>query len=220
MYDGKPYPYETVDLPMVVCYVIDGDEADFINTLIQLFPDDKVDEYDLIDQDRFPRLNIRISAMIYIALGNADDKLKDLSSNCSVADINVGAASTDVPILTCNKSQMYYMPKEVKERQATCKDKLTKDSCQGANIYSQRLTGKDICEWKKSCIPARHITNHMLLPRIGYGHSIKDIYNDIGKITEYETIISNLGKKKSKKYKKQQKQKHRTRRTLRKTNKK
>jgi hypothetical protein len=96
---------------------------------------------------------------------------------------------------------MYDMPKEVKERQATCKDKLTKDSCQGANMYSQRLTGKDICEWKKSCIPARHITNHILLPRIGDGNSIKHIYNDIGKITEYETIISNLGKKKSKKVK-------------------
>jgi hypothetical protein len=170
--DSRMYKYEYLLLPRVVFYVLKKDIKQTLSALLELFPDNKVDE--LVQAHDYPRLNIRVSKMIYIADGSADDKINSIRRQ----------SETDSPI-SFTRSDIYDLPVEYIEKQRTCRSQPNPIKCNEVNTYSRYFSDNDICQWNddsKSCTESDTYSHHLLFKRNpdGSPKSIQEFFKEIG----------------------------------------
>jgi hypothetical protein len=195
------YQYEYLLLPRVVFYVLRRDIKQTLSALLELFPDDKVDE--LIQPHDYPRLNIRVSKMIYIADGSADDKINTIRSQ----------AQTD-HIFFRNISNRYDLPLEYQEKQKSCNEHVSPRTCNQANAYSRYYSDNDVCHWNdesKTCAISNTYSPHLLFERNpdGSPKSIQGFFKEIGHEELYRDErlfpLPHEGKRRNRRYQKKSK---------------
>ena len=183
--DGVEYRYETLFLPKIVFY---PDEylflEDFISLLLALFPEENIGP--MIETHYYPRFNLRLNSVLFIANGNADDKHLDIEKKADHFNIK--------------KNAYYKKPDEYIELEKTCHSKATKQACLNQNQLSNRISNQNVCDWEGTCIPTRQFSSNLLMTDIS---SLEKFYTKIG---HPELLGSKSKRKKSKKRKNSKKQ--------------
>ena len=183
--DSKMYQYEYLLFPRVVFYVLRKDLQQTLSALLELFPDDKVDE--MVQPHDYPRLNIRISKMIYMSDGSADSKIDSIMRK---------NRQNKVSPFQFTARNNFVMPLEYKEIQNSCKDQTTPKKCKQLNKYSRYFSDHDVCQWDTdTCKESNTYSSHLLLTkknRDGIQNSIRELFRESGLETLYLEKIKSL----------------------------
>lgn len=206
LFNGIAYESELVYPPGIVFYLQSIYLDRYLSILFSLFPDDKTIDYTW--PHYYPRFNMKINNIIYVAFTGADDKFNSIS--CDVSTVPAQCSSVQI--------HNYLLPQEYKDIQDKCSS-LSVDTCND-NAFSRTISDSTLCKWnpkQNQCERSLSLSPHFLLKARGgtiidydedenpiYSEkkrvSIKDMYEHRIKHPElYEafTSASKMGRKKT-----------------------
>jgi len=163
MSNGREYKYETVFLPKIVFYPDKNVEIkDLISLLLTLFPEERIGA--MIEPNYYPRFNLRLNSVLFIAMGDADFKngtVNKLEDHYEV-----------IP------NYSYHKPSEYDELEKTCSSKVTKQECLNQNQLSKRISNQNVCDWEDTCVPTKQFSSNLIMD-FRYP-SLEQFYHAIG----------------------------------------
>ena len=175
----EPYDMETVFDPVIVFYTNDEDPhytQKLLGELLRIFPDDDTREWVL--PNFYPRGNVKINNMIYLANGDFGTKFnpKLLCRYNYFGPQNPGAV--------CHMDENYKLlniPPEYQTIQDSCSS-LTPEQCNAANRFPLAVSNHKLCKLEKvgneeKCKPQKTYSQHLLLQDY---NSLEELYDAVG----------------------------------------
>ena len=218
------YDMETVFDPVIVFYTNENPiyTRELLQNLLTIFPDDTTQEWVL--PNYYPRANVKINNMIYLANGDFGTKYnKNLSCKYNYfGPKNPGA----VCYMSGDMGESYKLlniPPEYQTIQDSCSS-LTPDQCNAANRFPLAVSNHKLCKLEKvgneeKCKPQKTYSQHLLLQDYD---SLEELYDALGQRavlerfkagTENASLPTNYGgRRKTSKRNKQSKKKNKSRR--------
>ena len=172
---NERYDMETVFDPMIVFYTNDNPiyTRELLQYLLTIFPDETTQEWVL--PNFYPRANVKINNMIYLANGNFDTKDNE-NMQCQYP---VGGEPTCE--LDPAKGNLLDIPTEYQTIQDSC-SRLPPDQCNAANRFSLAVSNHTLCKLEKvgneeKCKPHKTYSQHLLLQDY---ESLEELYDALG----------------------------------------
>ena len=170
--NGQKYEFEYLVDPIIVFYTTD---LEYTRKLIKIlkysFPDSKTESM-TAGIDYYPRFNIKINNMVYVSIGNSNDKMD--KNKC----VNNNGK------LICEPDQLPPLPLEYKEIQEKCGLEKNENRCHILNSIPSKISKHSLCQWKENeCKPRRTLSSHYL---IGDKKSIRNVYEELDQIEVFK----------------------------------
>ena len=179
---NERYDMETVFDPMIVFYINDNDkDPDYAKTytqellqyLLTIFPDENTREWVL--PNFYPRANVKINNMIYLANGDFDRK-DNPNMQCQYP-----VGGEPVCELDPAKGKLLDIPTEYQDIHDSC-SRLPPDQCNAANRFPLAVSNHTLCKLEKvrneeKCKPHKTYSQHLLLQDY---NSLEELYDALG----------------------------------------
>jgi hypothetical protein len=181
--DGKVikerYNMETVFDPVIVFYTDDKDPdytQKLLGELLRIFPDDDTREWVL--PNFYPRGNVKINNMIYLANGDFGTKFNPR------LECKYNYFGRHNPGAVCYMDENYKLlniPPEYQTIQDSCSS-LTPEQCNAANRLPLAVSNHKLCKLEKvgneeQCKPQKTYSQHLLLQDY---NSLEELYDAVG----------------------------------------
>ena len=153
------YDMESVFDPVIVFYTNDKDPhytQRLLQELLSIFPDETTSKWIL--PNFYPRGNVKINNMIYVANGDFGRKYnKELQ--CKYNYFGPG------PICWLDPNySLLDIPTEYQTIQDSCESLDTPDNCNAANRFPLAVSNHKLCKWEsEKCKPQKTYSQHILL---------------------------------------------------------
>jgi len=172
------YDMETVFDPVIVFYTNDDPiyTRELLQNLLTIFPDDTTQKWVL--PNFYPRANVKINNMIYLANGDYGTKYnKKLSCKYNYF-------GRDNPGAVCYMDETYKLlniPPAYQTIQDSCSS-LTPEQCNAANRFPLAVSNHKLCKLEKvgneeQCKPQKTYSQHLLLQDY---NSLEELYEAVG----------------------------------------
>ena len=175
---NEPHEFEILFDPVIVFYINDREYA---MTLIRMLKNTFPDEYtkDIVLSNYYPRANIKINNMIYLANGDYNTKYGKLA--CT-SNPKTGIQCMPSPF----ERKIGDLPVEYEEIQDSCSTHAEETQCNAANRFPMAISNHKLCKWKSDkCIPNRTYSSHLLLDNY---NSLEQLYNAIGQKEAFDEM--------------------------------
>jgi len=180
---NERYDMETVFDPMIVFYINDDEDPDYakkytrelLQNLLTIFPDETTQEWVL--PNFYPRGNVKINNMIYLANGDFDRKDNE-NMKCTYP-----IGGEPICELDPAKGKLLNIPTEYQTIQDSC-SRLPPDQCNAANRFPLAVSNHKLCKLEEGqCKPQKTYSQHLLLQDYA---SLKELYEAVDKLPVLE----------------------------------
>ena len=214
---NERYDMETIFDPMIVFYTNENPiyTRELLQNLLTIFPDETTQEWVL--PNYYPRANVKINNMIYLANGNFDTKYNEDNLKCQYP-----VGGEPICELDPKDGKLLDIPTEYQDIQDNC-SRLPPDQCNTANRFPLAVSNHTLCKLEKvgneeKCKPHKTYSQHLLLQDY---ESLKELYKALGQDAVLErfnagtangSLPTNYGGRRKTSKRKQSKKKNKSRR--------
>jgi hypothetical protein len=174
------YDMESLFDPVLVFYASDREYIKaLLEELLRIFPDERTTEWVL--PNFYPRGNVKINNMIYLANGDFGTKYNKKQIKCTFNQ-DVGR-----PVCWLNPNYpLGDLPTEYQAIQDTCESRGAKPECDAANRLPLAVSNNKLCKWEEDkCTPEKTYSQHLILQDY---NSLEQLYGDIGQTAAFERL--------------------------------
>jgi hypothetical protein len=148
-----------------------------LEELLHIFPDERTREWVL--PNFYPRGNVKINNMIYLANGDYNKKYNTKQIKCTF-NIDPGR-----PVCWLNPNYpLGDLPTEYQTIQDSCETKGEKNQCDAANRFPLAVSNNKLCKWEEDkCKPEKTYSQHLILQDYKL---LEELYGDVGQSATFE----------------------------------